>query len=190
MSLCPSDFQHHLEALCIGTQKYGWHCVCLSHLISIPNSCLECVHASGHVLMSIWLSIVAPPLCIITWKHGCHCVAQWVCPSHPLLVPHLDENVYMHQYTYTCPSDSPHQHHPLSIVTWNHRYHCASMCDLVTPLQVPYLVYNVYMHQYMYLCLPDSQCLLHLISILTLIYCYCAETATIIFYCYIFIQFT
>ena len=43
-------------------------CSCLIHLISVPTPYLACVHA----FILIW--ILFHPLCIVTWKHGCHYV--------------------------------------------------------------------------------------------------------------------
>ena len=42
----------------------------------------------------------------------------------PLLVPPLVQNVYMHQYMYLCPHDSPCLLHSLCIVTWK----CGCSC--------------------------------------------------------------
>ena len=36
-------------------------CLCPSHLISVPTPCLECVHASVHVFVSIGLPMLAKP---------------------------------------------------------------------------------------------------------------------------------
>ena len=88
-------------------------CVCYSHPISCHVPLLECVHASVHVFSSIWLPIQFDPLCIVTWKHGCPCVAQCMCSSHPTFGPtpwleciHASEHVLMS--TWLPMSASPH----------------------------------------------------------------------------------
>ena len=65
-------------------------CLCPSHLISVPTPCLECVHASVHVLMSTWVPNCSPPFLhsyMETWipMYDTVCIFQ----SSPLLVPHL-----------------------------------------------------------------------------------------------------
>ena len=56
-------------------------CLCPSHLISVPTPCLEYVHASVHVFMSVWLPMLAqPPMdsYMETWVPLCdrECVSQ------------------------------------------------------------------------------------------------------------------
>ena len=53
-------------------------CLFPGHLISVPIPCLECVYASVHLLMSVWVLNSAPSLhrCMETWVHMC--VTVWV----------------------------------------------------------------------------------------------------------------
>ena len=85
LHLCPPDSSGLLHSLYIVWWKHGCPCtavcLCPSHLNSVPTLCLECLHASIHVLMSIWLPILAwPPLhsYIETWVPQCGgvCVYQ------------------------------------------------------------------------------------------------------------------
>ena len=138
----------HTHPSCIVPWRHGCSCMalclCPSYLISVPTPCLECVHASVHVLMSTWVPNSAPsplhsymetwvpvcdtvcmfqsvhlwshtlfrmctcistcvyvhltphvswtPLWIVTCKQGIHCVAPFVCCSHPAsgLTPWLE----------------------------------------------------------------------------------------------------
>ena len=87
MYTCPMEFQCQLKLVCIFTWKVGCPCVavflCPIHLIFIPTTCIECVHASVHVFMFIWLPISCYPPFIVTWKHWCHCVPLCDYSSNP-----------------------------------------------------------------------------------------------------------
>ena len=79
---------------CIVTWKDGFLCValcvCCSHPSSGPTPWLECVYALVHVYIYIYPSDFQyhlKPLCIVTWKHGCPCVALCLCTSHLISVP-------------------------------------------------------------------------------------------------------
>ena len=85
-----------------------WHSVC------VPVILLLFPHFSKSVYIHQYMYLCPPDsacqlhlCCIGIWKDGCPCMALCVCVCHPLLVPHLGENVYMHQYIYLCPPDSP-----------------------------------------------------------------------------------
>ena len=59
-------------------------CLCPSHLISVPASCLECGHASVHVYMSTQFPMLPQhPMdsYMETWVPLCD--SECVCPSYP-----------------------------------------------------------------------------------------------------------
>ena len=62
------------------TWKHRCHCLCPSHLISVPTACLECAHASVCVLMSTWVpnSAASPlPSYMETWVPVCGTVCMF-----------------------------------------------------------------------------------------------------------------
>ena len=75
------------HSLSIVTWKHGCPCVAMCPAVTplqLPHLYLECIHASVHVFMSIWLlSITSNPMhCYMEiWVPLC-CTAC-VCPSHP-----------------------------------------------------------------------------------------------------------
>ena len=85
-----------------------WHCVCVC--LSQPSSghipWLECVHASVHVYMCTWLTMCPWPHCIVTCKHGCHCVALSVCLSHASSCP-TPWLEYVHTSVHVCAGETP-----------------------------------------------------------------------------------
>ena len=107
-------------------------------------------------------------VCIVTWKHGCSCVAVFLFPIHLICVPltcmeceHTSVHVYMPTWFLNSAPSLMHS----NMETWMSL--CGNVCFAVIPLLFPDLGQNVYIHQYMYFSLPDSWCLLYSISILT-----------------------
>ena len=91
MHLCPPDCPCLLQSLCTVWWKL-WYpcmavCLCPSYIISVPTPCLEHVHALVHEFMSTWLSMSAPPLCLVSWKLGCPYLSLCLCPSNPACGP-------------------------------------------------------------------------------------------------------
>ena len=78
MYLCPSESPCLLIPLCMETWVPLCSTVSCSHPTSGATPWLECVYVSVHVFMSI---------CILTWKHGCPCMALCMCPSHLISIP-------------------------------------------------------------------------------------------------------
>ena len=133
MYLCLSDFQCHLKPLCIVMWKHWCPCMalcmCRSHLISVPTSCLECVQVSVHAFMSTQLPMLAQhPMdsYMETWVSLCGsvCVAVIL-----LLATHLGSNVYMYMHLYMnlYPPDWPCLLPPC-IVWWKSGCPCMSVC--------------------------------------------------------------
>ena len=88
MNLGHPDCPYLLNPVCIDWWKPGYPCIsvclCPGHLISVPTTCLEHVHASVHEFMPTWLCMSAPsPMhcfmetCVPLYFTVC------VCPSHP-----------------------------------------------------------------------------------------------------------
>ena len=95
----------------------------------------KCTCISTCIYVNLTPNITSNPYAYIHGNIGCTVFVQFT----SFLLPHLLQNVYMHQYMHTCPLDSPCQIHPLHIVTWKHGCPCVAMCPPVTSLQVPHL---------------------------------------------------
>ena len=73
--------------------------------------------------MSIGPSVSAWLLCIVTWKHGCPCVALCLCPSHLISVPTpCLECVHVYMSAWFSMSAPP-----LCIVIWKHGFLCVAL---------------------------------------------------------------
>ena len=164
--LCPSDSLYHLKPLCIVTQNYGCPCVavclCPINLISVPPTCMECVHASVYVFMSTWVLNSAPSSMhsdMETWMSLCGIVYVAVIPH---LFPDLGQNMYMHQYMYFSLPDSPCLLHSISILIWKDGFFCVALCACSShSTSGPTTWLQVYMHQYMNLCPLYSSFVFH-----------------------------
>ena len=108
------------------------YCVCCIHLTSSCTPCLECVYAFVQVYMSTWFPMSTQSgVHSVHGKMGPH-VWQYFCvPFTSFLFLQLVYYVYMHQFMYLCPSDSPCQMHPLCIV-----YICSSVWHCVYCSQI------------------------------------------------------
>ena len=101
-----------------------WLPYCFCEMTSGPTPWLECVYVSVHDFLcpSDSQYHLKPP-CIVTWKHGCPCVALWLCLNHPTSfhTPWL-EYVYasVHVYMSTSP---PCLLYCICIVTHKHGWH-------------------------------------------------------------------
>ena len=140
--LCP----HDLKPVCILTWKHGCPCMalclCPSHLISVPTPCLECVHASLHVLMSTWVPNSAPsPLhsYMETWVPMCDIVCMFQSVlfwSHTLfrMCTCISTCIYVNSTSHVilCPMDS-------YMETWVPLHVTVCLCVPVTLLMVPCL---------------------------------------------------
>ena len=148
-----------------------WHCVCVcsSQSTSGNTPLLECVHASGHVFMSIWL-LVSPqtPMHSYTETRVALCGSVFLSHSPHLCFLNLYGMCTCISTMYLCQPEFwillPSPMHS-DMETW--MLLCGTVCFGFIPFLFQDLDQNVYMHQYMYYSLPDSSCLLHSISILT-----------------------
>ena len=137
---CVHDYPYLLHPLCIAVCKYVLPCVipyaCSTHSSASAIPWLEYEQTSVHVFMSTWLpkngSIP------FAYFHANMYSLVWPFVYIPFtlhLDPHLGYYVYMHQYVYPCPSDSPCQLHPLCIVTCKHG---CSVCPHVSSARPPF----------------------------------------------------
>ena len=89
-NLCPPDFCHLVQHYAYFDVKLGAPvlgvCLCPSHLISDPTSCLEHVHVSVHKFMSTFLSMSGPHPLHSLMETSCPCMAVCLYPSHPISV--------------------------------------------------------------------------------------------------------
>ena len=106
-------------------------CMCPSHLISVPTPCLECVHASVHVLMSTWVPHSASFPLHSYMEHGFQCVVQCVCSSQSTSVPtpwlesvHASVHVFMSTWLPISPKTPMHSY----METWVSQ--CGPVCVL------------------------------------------------------------
>ena len=109
-----------------------WVSVCGTVYVAVISFLL--CHLVQNMYMYQYMYICQPkfgillhPLCIVTWKHGCHCLALCFAVI-PLLFPDLSQNVYIHQYMYFCLPDSQCLVHPISILTWKDGFFCVTLC--------------------------------------------------------------
>ena len=160
MYTCPPYSQCQLRLVCIVTWKHGCPCVavclCPIHLICVPSTCLECVHASVYVLMPTWvLNSTSSPMHgnMETWVSVCGTVYVAVIS---FLFPHLVYNVYMHQYMYICQPEFWILLHPICVGTWKDGCECVC-CNHPTSSATPFLecVYSS-VHGFMSTWLPIS----------------------------------
>ena len=145
MNLCPPDFPWLSLPLCIVWWKPGYPCIsvclCPSHLISVPTTCLECVHASVHQFRSSWLPISGPPPMHSLMETGYPCMAECLIPSH-LICSHtlfrmctcISTWIYVHLTVLIWYSPYAYFDVRLSAPVWQ------CVCVLVNSFLIPHLV--------------------------------------------------
>ena len=117
-------------------------CVCSSHPTSVPTSWLECVHASVHVVMSIWIPIsVWPPLhsYIETWVAQCSTVCVFQSPhfwSHTLvrMWTYISTCTYIYLTPHVCFIPLAYLHGNMGSSVWQ----CVC-CNHSTSVPTPWL---------------------------------------------------
>ena len=104
--------------------------------------------------------ILFQPLCIVTWKHGCHCVAMCVLQSS-----HFCSQTLVRMCTFNSTSIYVHltPHFiltPLCIITWKDVCLCIAQCEYFSKLTcgpTPWLeCVHASGHVFMSICLPMS----------------------------------
>ena len=172
MYLYQPEFHILLHPLWIVTWKLGWACVALC-VSQSPYFCSRTLFRMYicivHVLMSIWLPILAwPPLhsYIETWVPLCStvCVYQALHIWYHTLVRMctcISTCTYVYLTPHVCITALAYLYGNMGSSVW----HCEYVA--VIPPLVPHLGYYVYMHQCMYLCQPDSPCLLQPLWVVT-----------------------
>ena len=119
MNICPPDCPCQLHPIWTVSWKHGWPrvalCVFHNQPISSHTPLLECVHASVHVYMSIWLYFIFTPLCIVTWNNLGPFVPLFDYSSNPIFGPtpcleNVHALVHVLLSTWHLMSASPHLH--------------------------------------------------------------------------------